>query len=290
MLYARPRKQLQLQRNCVLSLTDYSFYFEQQVARCARLEKRIEELESGGTPPSDKQRPDQSYLAETVEERKKRRTKLKKKRAGRKKGQDKLREATRWVDVLPENATKEDCELQSERPVWRLEDGRATRVGYRVYRRPWQEAPSIPGVIPRCEYGVEIHVVLAYLVYVIGVSMEKACQLLEFFCELPIRRSQADAMLTQLGKHWSDDFDAICERIANMQPDKEDYREYVRELQPHPWDKWCWDRYVSPDTGSAFLVKVWNGARFDLKLKKTHPEVRTVFTWSPFARMHAAAT
>lgn len=195
---------------------------EQQVARCTRLEKenerlrkRVEELESGGgAPPLETTQPDQSYSAETVNERKKRRTKLKKK-TGRKPGKDKLRCVARWEDVLPEDASKDDCELQLERPIWRIEDGRATLVGYRVYRRPWQDAPRIPGVLPRCEYAVEIHVLLAYLVYIIGVSIDKACQLLNFFCELPIARSQADAMLTQLGKHWEDDFDAICDQLVH---------------------------------------------------------------------------
>ena len=124
---------------------------EQQVARCTRLEKenerlrkRVKELESGGgDPPQETTQPDQSYSAETVNQRKKRRTKLKKK-SGRKPGQDKLSCVARWEDVLPEDASKDDCELQLERPIWRIEDGRATLVGYRVYRRPWQDAPRIP--------------------------------------------------------------------------------------------------------------------------------------------------
>jgi hypothetical protein len=69
-------------------------------------------------------------------------------------------------------------------------------------------------VLPRCEYGIEIHVLLAYLVYVIGISIDKACQLLQFFCELPIERSQANAMLNQLGQAWGEEFDSICEQIA----------------------------------------------------------------------------
>ena len=129
-----------------------------------------------------------------MNERKKRRTALKKK-TGRKPGKDKLKCVARWEDVLPEGVSKDGCELQMERPIWRIEDGRANLVGYRIYRQPWQESPRIAGVFPRCEYGVEIHVLLAYLVYIIGVSIDKACQLLTLFCELSISRSQADAML-----------------------------------------------------------------------------------------------
>ena len=54
---------------------------------------------------------------------------------------------------------------------------------------------------PRSEYGIEILVVLAFLVYVIGVSLDKACAVLAFFCQLPLAKSQADALLRQLAHH-----------------------------------------------------------------------------------------
>ena len=75
-------------------------------------------------------------------------------------------------------------------------------VGYRVFRGPRGPEPRIPGVTSRCEYGLEILVVLAFLVYVIGISLDKACAVLEFFCALPLRKSQADALLRQLARHW----------------------------------------------------------------------------------------
>lgn len=198
---------------------------EKQVKRCERLQKengrlaqRIAELEKGD-PPSSHQVPVDSYSLD-AEEKRRRRKQLKKKtaakkhKAGRKPNKDKLECVVRWVDILPEGAQKNDCLLQSERPVWHIENGRAVRVGYRIYRLAWQETPRIPGVLPRSEYGIEIHVLLAYLVYVIGISIDKACQLLRFFCQLPLEPSQADAMLTQLGKHWGEEFDEICDRIA----------------------------------------------------------------------------
>lgn len=196
---------------------------EKQIERCNRLEKenarlrqRNAELENRlNSPPPP--RPEESYSLAAEEKRRRKPRKRKatgQRRPGRKPKQNKLQSVARWVDILPEGARKEDCLLQTERPVWRIEDGRAVRVGYRIYRRPWQEGPRIPGVLPRCEYGVEIHVLLAYLVYVIGISIGKACQLLQFFCELPIERSQADTMLSQLGRAWGDEFDTICEQIA----------------------------------------------------------------------------
>jgi len=199
---------------------------EKLANRCERLEKenqrlqqRIAELEKRDPsgPPADAASAAYSLDAEEKRRRRKqlkKKTAAKKRKPGRKPNKDKLECVVRWVDILPEGARKKDCQLQSERPVWHIEDGRAVRVGYRIYRLPWQETPRIPGVLPRCEYSVEIHVLLAYLVYVIGISIDKACQLLRFFCQLPLEPSQADAMLTQLGRQWGDEFDAICERIA----------------------------------------------------------------------------
>lgn len=201
---------------------------ERLANRCERLEKenqrlrlRIAELEKRdppGPPPANAAA-EEAYSLDAEERRRRRRqlkkkTAAKKRKSGRKPNKDKLECVVRWVDILPEGARKEDCQLQSERPVWHIEDGRAVRVGYRVYRLPWRETPRVSGVLPRCEYGVEIHVLLAYLVYVIGISIDKACQLLRFFCQLPLEPSQADAMLTQLGRQWGEEFDAICERIA----------------------------------------------------------------------------
>lgn len=193
---------------------------EQQVNRCGRLEKeneslrgRIAKLEGKDDPPP----PTESYSLD-AEEKRRRRQQRNKKRAfprkpGRKPKKDKLA-CVRWVDVFPPGARRGRCDLCNERPVWHVENGRAVRVGYRVHRKSWGETPRIPGVLPRCEYAVEVHVLLAYLVYILGVSIEKACQLLRFFCELPIERSQADAMLSQLGQHWAEEFDAICEQLV----------------------------------------------------------------------------
>lgn len=201
---------------------------EKQAERCERLEKenkqlrqRIAELENQDRPGprQDTGTPTASYSLEAEEKRRqrkqrKRKTAAQKRKSGRKPNKDKLNSVVRWVDILPEGSQKKDCLLQSERPVWHIEEGLAVRVGYRIYRLAWQETPRIPGVLPRCEYGVEIHVLVAYLVYVIGISIDKTCQLLRFFCQLPLEPSQADAMLTQLGREWSQEFDDICEQIA----------------------------------------------------------------------------
>src|SRR5439155_19736409 len=64
------------------------------------------------------------------------------------------------------------------------------------------------------EFGIEFAVLLAFLVYIVRVSLDQACLLLRFFCQLPIEKSQADALLNQLARQWQPEFDALCELIA----------------------------------------------------------------------------
>ena len=118
-------------------------------------------------------------------------------------------------DIYPDGVRHADCQLARERAVWRLIDGKAVRVGYRIFAGPDGKEPRIPGVTPRCEYGIEILVVLAFLVYLIGISLDKACEVLGFFCQLSLPKSQADALLRQLANHWEDEYDTLCELIAH---------------------------------------------------------------------------
>jgi transposase len=150
-----------------------------------------------------------------AEEKRRRRRKRKNRSPGRRRTCLKFADAERFQPVYPEEGRRADCLLVRERAVWRLEDGRAVLVGYRIFRAPGGDEPSIPGVTPRCEYGIEILVVLAFLVYVIGVSLDKACRILHFFCQLPLGKSQADALLRQLARHWDGEFDALCDLLAH---------------------------------------------------------------------------
>jgi hypothetical protein len=178
--------------------------------RLAQYEPEVQsEGKQGDSPTGTSTR----YSLEAEEKRRRRRRK-KKKSPGRRKTHLKFADASRKEDIYPDNARHADCHLARERAVWRLEDGRAVLVGYRVFRGPDGVEARIPGVTKRCEYGIEILVVLSFLVYVIGISLDKACVVLRFFCRLPLSKSQADALLRQLARHWETEFDTLCDLLV----------------------------------------------------------------------------
>ena len=146
---------------------------------------------------------------------KKKRKKKQKGRRGRFKTSDKIAQAERTEPVFPDGVGPDACQLAHTRPVWRLENGRATLIAYQIYRGPNNRYGKIPGVLGRSEFGLEIVTELAFLVYVMGLSFDKACLLLNFFQNLRLRKSQADALLNQLSRHWEREFDALCTLRAN---------------------------------------------------------------------------
>lgn len=85
-------------------------------------------------------------------------------RRGRFTTADKVAQAERAVDVVPDGLDKNACPLSPVRPVWRLEQGRAVLIAYHIYRGPHNQYGKIPGVLGRSEFGLEIVVAIAYLV------------------------------------------------------------------------------------------------------------------------------
>ena len=100
-------------------------------------------------------------------------------------------------------------------PVWRLIDGRAVLVAYHVYRGPRNAYGKIPGTRGRSEFGLEIVVAISYLVFIVGLSFDKVCLVMNFFENLPLRKSQVDALLHQLARHWQREFDQLCTLLAH---------------------------------------------------------------------------
>ena len=86
------------------------------------------------------------------------------------------------------------CVLRREQFVWRLIDGKAEYVHYRIFdAADSTDLPPVDGARNgKCEYGLEILITLAYLVYWTGVSIDQACGILAFFTGLELSKSQAD--------------------------------------------------------------------------------------------------
>ena len=112
--------------------------------------------EAGKKNPTQRLDEEYSLDAEEKRSRRKRKRKQKSNRRGRRATAEKLAKAERSETVLPEGFSQEDCTLHRSRPVWRIENGRAVLVAYHIYRGPGGELPPLPGLLSRCEYGVEI--------------------------------------------------------------------------------------------------------------------------------------
>ena len=184
--------------------------------------QRIEELEkqAGGPGAPSAAKVDQPFSMRAEEKRQRHRdnNKLKRSRRGRRgrlSTADKVKLAERIVPCFPEGVPANDCWRSHIRPVWRLEQGRGVLIAYAIYRGPGNRYGQIPGVLGRGEFGMEIIIEIAYLVYVMGLSFDKVCSLLRFLQNLPLGKSQVDALLQRLARHWQHEFDVLCTLLAN---------------------------------------------------------------------------
>ena len=181
--------------------------------------QRIDELEKqlggGSTKKTDEPFSVRAEEQRQQQRQKKQRNKQEPLRRGRVSTADKIAQAVRSEQVFPAGVAEEDCRLSHTRAVWRLEDGQARLVAYEIYRRPKSQYGKIPGVFGRSEFGTEIVITIAYLVYTAGLSFDKVCLLLNFFENLPLKKSQADALMNQLSRHWESEFELLCTLLAN---------------------------------------------------------------------------
>lgn len=182
--------------------------------RIAELEKELGRKAAAPTPKTD-----EPYSMKAEERRQEARGKRQKakqrRRAGRKTSAAKLANAERTEQVFPVGVPPEDCTFSHSRPVWRLENGRAVLVAYDIYRGPKSQYGKIPGVLGRGQFGLEIMIAIAYKVYIVGLSFDKVIQLYGFFQNLQLGKSQINAMLSQLQRHWEKEFEVLCELLAN---------------------------------------------------------------------------
>ena len=117
--------------------------------------------------------------------------------------------------MFPVGVPEADCWLSHTRAVWRVENGQAVLVAYEIYRGPNNRYGKIPGVFGRSEFGIEIVLAIAYQVYIVGLSFDKACLLMNFFQNLNLRKSQAEALMKRLARQWEEEFDVLCMLLAN---------------------------------------------------------------------------
>lgn len=142
--------------------------------------------------------------------------KPKRKSTGRKPSADKEKLATKSENIYPDDVSPHQCQCRRTQFVWRLVDGKAVYVAYHLFApADASSAPVPPGVRnSRCEFGIEIILILAFLHFWIGVSLDNAIQIIKFFTELPLTKGQADSLLNQLADDWDEQYDTIAELIA----------------------------------------------------------------------------
>lgn len=136
------------------------------------------------------------------------------KRPGRRTTDEKSDLADSREIVHPEQFKLSQCYFIRDRVVWRIVDGRAIRVVYEIWHGPGGEKAQPSGVFARSEFGIEIQVTVAYLVNVVGLSIDHSCQLLGYFWQLEISKSQANALLNQLSSRWEGEFETLCDLLS----------------------------------------------------------------------------
>jgi uncharacterized protein YbbK (DUF523 family) len=164
------------------------------------------------------ERVDEDYSVDSEEKRRRGgRKKQESERRGRRTTAEKIRQADRTENVVPEGVDPKDAKFVRERFATRLIENQAVRVVYRIFKQPGtSEVPTVPGLLPRCEYGIEVLILIATLVYLYRLSIARTCRLLQFFCGLTVSPSQADSLLNRLAREWEPEFEAIAELLAHQ--------------------------------------------------------------------------
>jgi transposase len=139
-----------------------------------------------------------------------------KKSTGRRKRDAKRSMIQDVSDVYHSGVDRKKCTLRREHFAWRIIDGKATYIAYRIYDLPDSKKLPLPAGLrsSRSEYGIEIILILAFLHYWVGVSLDHACETMRFFTGLELSKSQADSLLSQLASDWNREYDTIAELIA----------------------------------------------------------------------------
>ena len=209
-------------------LTQLGMRLEQQEQRIQEQEQRIQELmsenerlkkllkEQGASKGSKPPKLKDNYSVD------KHKGKSKSKRGrhstGRRPQQSKLSLIDDYVDVYEAGVAKSACIERRCQYVWRIIDGKAVYLCYRLFARPESRTlPAIAGVrTSLSEYGIEIILIVAFLHYWVGISLDNACGVVQFFTGLALSKSQANALLEQLSRDWQEQYDTIAELLSRQ--------------------------------------------------------------------------
>lgn len=207
-----------------MNLTDYANELKQrdetierQAGCIKRLETEICELKkllAGKAEAKAAKRPtfSENYSLDKNARKKKR----KKKSTGRRRKDAKRDRVEQQYDIYWTGVDRQQCILHREQFAWRIVDGKAVYVAYQIYDLPDSKELPLPTGLRnrRSEFGIEIILILAFLHYWIGVSIDHACEVMQFFTGLDLPKSQADSLLSQLAVDWNEQYDTIAELIA----------------------------------------------------------------------------
>ncbi len=191
----------------------------QQAERIEQLEEEVQRLKKLLEARADAKGAKKPKFTENYSFDRNKRNQQKKKRkksTGRRTHEAKRELASLEVDVYRDGVARKDCIRHRSQLVWRMIDGKAVYVCYHIYDVPESRNPPLPPAVrnSRCEFGMEIILIVAFLHYWIGVSLDHACQIMEFFTGLKLPKSQADSLLSQLATDWDEQYDTIAELIA----------------------------------------------------------------------------
>jgi transposase len=142
--------------------------------------------------------------------------KPRKKSTGRKPAEAKRHQVTDTIKIFADGVDHAACIEHRSQFAWRIIEGKAVYLCYEIYDLPDStDLPLPPGLRNnRSEFGIEVILILAFLHYWVGVSIDNAIQIMNFFTGLNLSKSQADSLLSQLATDWNEQYDMIAELIA----------------------------------------------------------------------------
>ena len=190
----------------------------QQADRLQQLEDQVKRLQALLEGKADAKAAKKPVFKEnySLDRNKNKKKKPKRKSTGRKPTQDKRDLATQAIDIYPDGVAREQCIRHRSQLAWRIVDGKAVYVCYHIYDLPESTSVPVPAGLrnSRSEFGIEIILILAFLHYWIGVSLDNARQIMNFFTGLSLSKGQADSLLNQLANDWNEQYDTIAQLIA----------------------------------------------------------------------------